>query len=180
MADIYFHDPRDPETGFLSNFYRVPFRLDGLEWPTVEHYYQAQKFEDIVYCERIRLAATPREAKNLGQACDVPIRKDWETHRMTAMLQALAAKFTQNADSQKMLLANDNEDILVEASPQDHFWGDGANGKGENRLGYLLTTLRRHLQRFLAKPSNYPLSSDELAKLCFESVRRMHVTWRLH
>lgn len=186
MSEISFYDPRDPETGFLSNFYRATLQLDGLEWPTVEHYYQAQKFEDSAYCERIRLAATPREAKTLGQTRDVPVRKDWQTHRMTVMLHALVAKFTQNADLQARLLAFENECIMVEASPHDYFWGDGADGKGENRLGYLLTTLRRHLRRFLASSAkgninynNSLKSLDELAKLLFESVRRMHVTWWL-
>jgi N-glycosidase YbiA len=177
MLELRFYDPRDPATGFLYNFYRAPFQLDGFEWQTVEHYYQAQKFEDAAYCELIRLAVTPREAKNLGQARDVPIRKDWETHRMTDMLQALAAKFTQNADLQKMLLAIDDDVIFVEASPQDHFWGDGQDVQGENRLGYLLTTLRRHLRRFLAKGNSTIKSPDELAKLCFQSVQRMHVDW---
>lgn len=179
MSEILFFDPRDEKYGFLSNFYRASFQLDGFEWSTAEHYYQAQKFENAAYCECIRLAATPKEAKNLGQTRALPVRKDWETHRMTAMLQALVAKFTQNTDLQTMLLAIDNEDILVEASPQDNFWGNGADGRGENRLGYLLTTLHRHLRRFLANDNSSLKSPDELAKLCFESVRRMHGTWWL-
>jgi N-glycosidase YbiA len=177
MAELRFYDPRDPATGFLSNFYRAPFQLDGFEWPTVEHYYQAQKFEDAAYCERIRLAATPREAKTLGQAREKPVRADWETRRMTAMLQALVAKFTQNAELQKMLLAIEDEVNFVEASPQDNFWGDGADGKGENRLGYLLTTTRRHLRRFLVNQNNNPSDDGDLATLCFQSVQRMHVDW---
>jgi N-glycosidase YbiA len=196
MLELRFYDPRDPATGFLSNFYRAPFQLDGFVWQTVEHYYQAQKFEDAAYCERIRLAISPREAKNLGQSRDMPVRADWESRRMTAMLQALVAKFTQNADLQNMLLtiANDefikgahrdtNDITFVEASPQDDFWGDGADGKGENRLGYLLTTMRRHLRRYFASSTNRSTeyinsinNPDELAKLLFETVRLMHITW---
>jgi N-glycosidase YbiA len=198
LLSIYFYDPRDPATGFLSNFYRAPFQLDGFEWQTVEHYYQAQKFEDAACCERIRLAATPREAKNLGQSSDMPVRADWESRRLTAMLQALVAKFTQNAELQNWLLTigddcknigtcrDTNDIIFVEASPQDHFWGEGADGKGENRLGYLLTTMRSQLQRFLASSkkgsfeyNNSIKNPEELANLLFDSVRRMHVTWWL-
>ncbi len=54
---IRFHDPRDPETGFLSNFHRAGFTLDGAEWPTVEYYYQAQKF-----------AGTPEKIPRAGLA----------------------------------------------------------------------------------------------------------------
>lgn len=186
MTDIRFYDPRDPETGFLSNFYRASFQLDGFEWATVEHYYQAQKFEDAAYGERIRLAATPREAKNLGQSRDMPVRADWDSRRMTAMLQALVAKFTQNAGLQTMLLGVDDDCTLVEASSQDDFWGEGADGKGENRLGYLLTTMRRHLRRFLSSSAKgsieYKNSINnpvELADMLFDTVRRMHITWWL-
>ncbi|KAF9577521.1 hypothetical protein BGW38_007217, partial [Lunasporangiospora selenospora] len=30
--------------GQFSNFYPSPIFVDGLEWPTTEHYFQAQKF----------------------------------------------------------------------------------------------------------------------------------------
>jgi hypothetical protein len=114
------------------------------------------------------------------------------------MLKALVAKFTQNADLQTMLLAIANDEYIkgayrdtnditfVEASPQDDFWGEGADGHGENRLGYLLTTMRRHLRRFLSSSAkgsieykNSIKNPDELAKMLFDSVRRMHITWWL-
>lgn len=175
---LNFFDPSDPDTGFLSNFFRASFDLDGHTWPTVEHYYQAHKFADDAYAGRIRLAVSPREAKTLGQAPDLPLRKDWETHRMTAMLSALAAKFTQNEELRTRLLAT-GDGILAEASPNDAFWGDGTDGQGENRLGYLLTTLRNHLRLFLANDDAATISSDELAQKCFASVRLLHVTWFL-
>jgi hypothetical protein len=175
---LSFYDPADPDTGYLSNFYRAPFELDGRSWPTVEHYYQAQKFTDEAYAERIRLAASPREAKTLGQTQDLPLREDWATHRMTAMLSALAAKFTQNEELRTRLLAT-GDAIFAEASPTDAFWGDGADGQGENRLGYLMTTLRNHLRLFLANEGTASMSSDELAQKCFASVRQLHVTWFL-
>jgi predicted NAD-dependent protein-ADP-ribosyltransferase YbiA (DUF1768 family) len=32
--------------GFLSHFHPSPIALDGETWPTVEHFYQAQKSDD--------------------------------------------------------------------------------------------------------------------------------------
>lgn len=178
ISTLSFYDPTNPDTGFLSNFFRASFDLDGHTWPTVEHYYQAQKFADDGYAERIRLAVSPRQAKTFGQAPDLPLREDWETHRMTVMLSALAAKFTQNEAVRDRLLAT-GDAILAEASPTDAFWGDGADGQGENRLGYLLTTLRNHLRLFLANEGAATISNDELAQKCFASVRLLHVTWFL-
>jgi hypothetical protein len=45
--------------GFLSHFHPAPILLDGEVWPTVEHYYQAQKLFDPAYRQAIRDAATP-------------------------------------------------------------------------------------------------------------------------
>lgn len=175
---LNFFDPSDPDTGFLSNFFRASFDLDGHSWSTVEHYYQAQKFANDDYAERIRVAVSPREAKTLGRTPDLPLRADWETHRMTVILSALTAKFTQNEDLCARLLAT-GDAILAEASPTDAFWGDGADGLGENRLGYLLTSLRNHLRPILANDDAATLSNDELAQKCFASVRLLHVTWFL-
>ena len=37
---------RSRQWGWLSNFSPYPFVLDGVSWPTVEHFYQAQKSLD--------------------------------------------------------------------------------------------------------------------------------------
>ena len=36
----------------LSNFYPHGFEEEGIYWPSVEHYFQAMKFEDRTYRER--------------------------------------------------------------------------------------------------------------------------------
>ena len=178
MSTLSFFDPSDIESGFLSNFYRSEVKLDGTIWPTVEHYYQAQKFQDAAQVERIRQASTPRHAKNLGQARDVTLREDWGTHRMTAMLRALTAKFTQHVLLQQKLMMT-GDAILVEASPHDSFWGDGPDGHGENRLGYLLTSLRDQLRMAQALVDGISADHEALAQQCFEAVGTLHVTWWL-
>jgi len=143
VDEIAFFDPRDPETGYLCNFYRAAFTLAGAEWPSVEHYYQAMKFSEPAYRERIRLASTPREAKNLGQSRDVPLRSDWETGKLEVMQQAVAAKFLAQANHalRQRLLAT-GKARLIEASPTDSYWGIGSDGKGLNHLGRILMELR--------------------------------------
>src|SRR5580698_2210363 len=49
----------------FSNFAAFGIDLDGAWWPTVENYYQAQKFADPALQKTIRQAAQPIIAKNL-------------------------------------------------------------------------------------------------------------------
>ena len=56
VDEIRFYHPDNPH-GWLSNFSPHGFHLDGHDWPTVEHYFQAQKFEDPVRQEEGRLPA---------------------------------------------------------------------------------------------------------------------------
>lgn len=74
---IYFFTKND-RFYELSNFAPFGFEEDGAYWRTVEHYFQAQKFEDADHRERIRRAHSPKQAKDLGQSRALPIRRDWE------------------------------------------------------------------------------------------------------
>lgn len=55
------------EYGCFSNFAAFPIKLDGKLWSTSEHYFQAQKFEDADYREKIRKANSPMLAARLGR-----------------------------------------------------------------------------------------------------------------
>jgi ribA/ribD-fused uncharacterized protein len=140
---IYFFTKTDPYYE-LSNFSPHGFEEDGLYWPTVEHYFQAQKFNDSQYRERIRNSRSPKDAKSLGQSRKVPLRNDWEQIKEDVMLRALRNKFS-NPKLNKILLGTEDRE-LVEKSPFDYYWGCGWNGSGKNRLGYLLMQVREELK----------------------------------
>lgn len=137
----------------FSNFFPSAFDLDGKRWPTVEHYFQAQKFTaNPEYQEEIRVAKTPEKAKSLGATREKPIRADWDTVREDVMKKALQAKFTQNPDLKAKLLSTGTR-TLVEANPTDAYWGYGRTKKGKNRMGVLLQQLRDEM-RAAAKPTS--------------------------
>ena len=132
------------EHGVLSNFAPYPIRLDGARWPTSEHYFQAQKFEDPRDREAVRTAKTPSEAARRGRDRRRKLRRDWESCKEAVMRKALEAKFRQHPDLAAALLATGTAK-LVEHTDGDAYWGDGGDGSGKNRLGILLMELRARL-----------------------------------
>ncbi|WP_309687271.1 NADAR family protein [Armatimonas sp.] len=143
---IYFYRINEVPYGVFSNFSAHPFTLDGLLWPTSEHYFQAQKFVGFPeHQEAIRLAATPMEAAEKGRERHRPLRPDWNAVRDEAMRRALAAKFAAHSELTELLLSTGNE-TLVEKTTTDYYWGCGTDGTGKNRLGELLMETRTGYQ----------------------------------
>ncbi|HEY6330074.1 MAG TPA: NADAR family protein [Blastocatellia bacterium] len=138
---IKFYHP-DGQYGFLSNFSRHRIIIDGLSWPTVEHYFQAMKFpDDPARQERIRRARTPKDAKAIAWEQEATPRPDWDEFRNEVMLAALRAKFAQHPTLRAALLETAYQE-LIENSPRDTYWGDGGDGTGKNVLGRLLAQVR--------------------------------------
>ena len=130
--------------GEFSNFSPHPLRLKDRVWPTVEHYFQAQKFAGTEHEETIRNATSPMIAARMGRSRSRPLRPGWETIKETVMREALHAKFTQHPALRELLLSTGKRP-LIEHSKNDRYWADGGDGKGRNRLGALLMELRAEL-----------------------------------
>jgi N-glycosidase YbiA len=143
LMPILFYSPREQPHGCFSNFSAHGFDLDGVWWPTSEHYYQTQKFIGTPYAEQVRQACSPREAANLGRR-DVPPRPDWEQIKDDLMRWAVLRKFETHADIRAILLATGDEEI-IENSPTDYYWGCGTDGSGRNMLGQILMQVRQVL-----------------------------------
>ncbi len=142
---IEFYRERDAPYGCFSNFSKHGFTLNGRRWPTVEHYFQAQKFPGTPQEEAVRLAPDPMTAKNIGNERTVPIRPDWEAVKDDVMREAVRAKFSQHPDIRAVLLGTGQE-VLIEAARNDSYWGSGPDGKGKNRLGQILMEIRDELR----------------------------------
>jgi len=131
--------------GEFSNFYHSPIKLEGNTFPTVEHYFQSQKFKGTKHESKIRKAFSPMEAARLGRDRKLPLRKDWESVKIDIMRKGLIAKFSQHKDLKTVLL-NTGTSKIVEHTENDNFWGDGGNGSGKNWLGRLLMEVRDSLR----------------------------------
>ena len=140
---IYFYKINE-DYGCFSNFAHYDFELDGKRWMTSEHYFQAQKFCGTEYEEIIRLLDNPMKAAEMGRNRNLPLRMDWEQVKDDIMRKAVLAKFEQNEEIKDVLLSTDNE-IIIENTSNDYYWGCGKDGFGKNMLGIILMEVREKL-----------------------------------
>jgi N-glycosidase YbiA len=141
---IYFYSAREIPYGCFSNFSPHGFELDGKFWRTSEHYFQAQKFAGKPDEEEVRKAKTPKEAANMGRERKRPLRRDWESVKDNVMRKAVRKKFETHKDIREILLATGDE-MLVENTSGDYYWGCGTDGSGKNMLGKILMEVRAAL-----------------------------------
>lgn len=145
MEEIKFYSTKN-KWGEFSNFALYEIKLEGKKWPTSEHYFQAQKFENKEYIEKIRKCKSPMKAAELGRSRRMKIKKNWEKIKDNVMYDAVFAKFTQHNELKELLIST-NDCILIEHTENDNYWGDGGDGKGKNKLGKILMKVRSNLQK---------------------------------
>lgn len=141
-------DKFEGEYEFLSNFYSSPITWMGVEYPTVEHFFQAMKTFDEEEREEIAAAPTPGKAKRMGRA--VHLRSDWNEASETYMQVGLMLKFV-NPDLKARLLATGDADLIEGNTWHDNLWGSCscdkcANIPGQNKLGKLLMKVRAEIR----------------------------------
>ncbi len=128
----------------LASFALNAFELDGLTWPSIEHYYQAQKFEDSHYQKKIAMAETAQQAKKLGRSRFKRIRKDWKSVKKTMMTRAVYICAKTHPHVHDALIASGDKKF-VEDSNYDYYWGCGRDRRGENQYGSVLMQVRGKL-----------------------------------
>jgi len=139
--------------GILSNFSPHRIQVDGVDYATVEHFYQSQKLAGVPgsesLVESITNAKSPEEAAFIGRRAEreTPdlVRSDWNEVKVAVMEQGLMRKFSSDGNARKALVATGNK-LIVESSPHDYFWGIGYNRAGQNWLGRLLMKVRDELR----------------------------------
>jgi N-glycosidase YbiA len=142
---IYFYSAREKPYGCFSNFSRNGFELNGYWWYTSEHYFQAQKFLNHPWFDKIREAKTPKDAAKMGRDRRYPLRIDWEEIKDEIMYRGVLKKFETHEDIRLILLST-NDEIIVENAFGDYYWGCGADGSGKNQLGQTLMAVREKLR----------------------------------
>lgn len=160
---IYFwghtSNPKKITKSCFSQWYDVYFEVDGVQYHTTEQYMMASKarlFGDEDTWSEIMNSYSPVEYKKLGRKVKGFDAAIWDEKKLDIVVEGNKAKFGQNPDLKKILLATDNS-ILVEASPYDKIWGIGLDREtalnsrieewnGENLLGCALMEVRDWLK----------------------------------
>ncbi len=152
--------PRDGRVSqsCFSQWFDAGFEIDGIHYPTAEHYMMAGKallFDDQQTHGRILKATTPADVKQLGREVRGFDDTQWQAARFDIVVRGNLAKFSQHQALGEYLLST-RDQVLVEASPVDRIWGIGLAAddakasrpeqwRGLNLLGYALMEVRDRL-----------------------------------
>jgi hypothetical protein len=144
--------------GCLSQWRPAAFTVDGVRYPSAEHYMMAAKARlsgDTEAAAKILAAPHPGAAKALGRQVRGFAEQRWAEHRFDVVVAGNMAKFGQHPQLRDFL-AGTGSRVLAEASPRDRVWGIGlAAGderagsperwQGLNLLGFALMEVRHQL-----------------------------------
>jgi ribA/ribD-fused uncharacterized protein len=136
-----------------------PIDIEGVKYPTVEHYFQAMKakeFNDEEMYNKIVKTKTAKAVKAVGKKVKNFVQEVWDSKREAVMEKAIRAKFVQHPELRKQLLETGDK-IIGFADPRNTFWGIGtgmesekskkpSKWRGQNKIGKILMALRTTLK----------------------------------
>jgi ribA/ribD-fused uncharacterized protein len=155
------HPPQPDGTagrGCLSQWWPAAFTVDGVTYPTAEHWMMAGKarlFGDDDALSAVLAAGHPHAAKAAGRTVRGFDEHAWAAARFDLVVAGNLAKFGQHPELAAFLAAS-RARVLVEASPRDRIWGIGLGAsnpdaarpsrwRGINLLGFALMNVRDQL-----------------------------------
>jgi predicted NAD-dependent protein-ADP-ribosyltransferase YbiA (DUF1768 family) len=139
------------ERAFLSNLFERPYvsKFFGIEVPSSEHDFNAQKSVEREHAEWILAAPTPADAKKRGNVRGrFTLRPGWDTGgRVRAMQYALLGKF-DDPEMAALLAATGTEPLVETGYWHDVFWGgEGVLRPVEPLQARVLPARRQHARR---------------------------------
>ncbi|MGI5171459.1 NADAR family protein [Spirillospora sp. CA-253888] len=135
--------PDEPGDHLLRNDHPAPFAHRGVRYPTVVHAYWALAAADPADHDRVRAAATPRQARDLGVRA--ARRAGWTSVRTAVMADLLRAKFAQHPQAAEVLLATGDAALSYTGHTESAFWESRGPSEGRNWIGRLLELVRAEL-----------------------------------
>jgi ribA/ribD-fused uncharacterized protein len=142
----------------FSNMHEAPVQIDGITFPTVEHYFQwskAKMFGDMEAQNKIMKTPSPKSVKAYGKKVKNFDEEAWNGKKDSVMRVAVKAKLMQHPDILRKLRETGTRPI-GEADPRGKYWGIGTSAEtskakdparwpGKNVMGKILMELRKEL-----------------------------------
>lgn len=136
FIETRFHD--------LSPFSAHEIEIDEVVYKTAEHAYQALRVvpeaRDVIMATR-----SPMDAWREGQKCKTTGQLLADFDKYLLMEKIFRAKLEQHEDIRAVLKITGERELL-KVYDTDYYWGTGADGTGENKMGKLWMKLRSELE----------------------------------
>ena len=144
---------------FLSNLYPSKIEHQGIEYPSVEHFYVAMKINDqqlingkyytpADFREMIASIPDPDQIKRIGRMAK--LRQDWDSQKLKVMNWGVHQKFKNHEDLKEMLLNTGYQELIYGNWWHDNFFGycscPKCGNNGLNHLGKILMEVRSELR----------------------------------
>ncbi len=130
---------------YLSPFSAHRIEIWGEVFPTVEHAYQASRIVPSPARELIKHAASPMDAwRERQKVKNDPAHQVANFDKDAVMEELFRAKLEQHPDIVEILKESGDRELL-KVFVTDAYWGTGADGMGENRMGKIWMKLRAEL-----------------------------------
>ncbi|PRP76010.1 hypothetical protein PROFUN_01726 [Planoprotostelium fungivorum] len=175
----------DEENGIFGQWSNHPFTVNGVHFPTAEHYmmyHKALLFQDKHSAEQIASSNDPATVKALGRKVSSFDREKWEANRLRIVTEGNVGKFSQNQEA-KVALMQTGDKLIVEASPEDRIWGIGFTREealknmddwGLNLLGQALMETRKKLRQERIRSVLAQPKTDLKTRICFGCSTNQH------
>ena len=135
----------ETEYMYLSPFSAHPIEIWGEVFPTLEHAYQASRIKLGSEHDAVKNAKSPMDAWREGQKYkDNPELAVPNFNKDAVMEELSRAKLAQHKDIAEILKKSGDRELL-KVYDTDYYWGTGADGTGENRMGKIWMKLRAEL-----------------------------------
>ncbi len=129
------------ELGYLANYSNHGFYDQGVFYKTVEHYYQAHKFDNSDIQKKIINSETPKEASNIGRDRNHIRISNIDEIKNSIMFHGLYLKFSEHINIRNKLLYTGHKNIR-EMTVKEYYWGVGDTLDGQNNIGKILCNVR--------------------------------------
>lgn len=127
---------------FLSNFFPAPINYNGLDYPSSENAFQAQKVSNLdrIQFQTCSAGKSKRLWKEIGSIYTI---QEWENIKFNEMKIIVFIKFYKNLELRELLLQTGNKYLEETNNWQDSIWGvNCVTGIGQNHLGKILMKIR--------------------------------------